>query len=198
MLIKFWDYGPDGIQEQPTIELSQFEYRYISGYTNGKYFLIDLEDFNKKTSEYYGSSKSFVWGFSTLPIKIRFAGNNRSFQYETEFNLGINVGFERHIKSRVKQSIALLGGVGFSAIDISSETANNYTGEPTTVSAFTPSLGLVYSYESFQLGLFTGLDIIPGEHRKSWNYTNKPWLGVGLGFTIFQNNKTTNSEIQTQ
>lgn len=196
LLVKFWDYVGES-QSQPK-KFSDEDYKYISAETNNKYFLIDLADFNNKTSEYYGRDRSFVWGFSLLPIKLRFGGADRTFNYETSFSLGTNAGYEYQIKSRTKQSIGILAGIGISTVGITPETVNNYLDKATNVGALTPSLGLVYSYENFQIAIFSGYDIIPGELGKNWQYRKTPWLGLGLGFTIFQKNKTANTSDQTQ
>jgi hypothetical protein len=195
LLVKFWNYKNSTEQN---VEANNNGGKYISNETNDKYFLIDLADFNNKTSEYYGDKNSFVWGFSLLPIKLRFGGANRPFNYETGFSLGTSAGYEYQFKSRVKQSIGVLFGIGISTVGITPETVNNYIDKPTTVGAFTPSLGFVYSYENFQIGVFSGYDKIPGELGKNWQYRDSPWLGLGLGFTIFQKNKSADSKIQTQ
>lgn len=196
LLVKFWIYGEI---DSTIVELKiKTGYDYISFDTDGKYFLMDLEEFNKKTSEYNGSNHSVIWGFSTLPIKLRFSGEDRPFLYETGFSLGINAGYEYQFKSRTKQSIGVLLGIGVSTIAITPESLNDPEAESSTAGAFTPSLGFVYSFESFQIGLFSGYDIIPGPIGEKWVYRNSPWLGLGLGFTIFQKNKTTNTSTQTQ
>lgn len=204
LLVKFWDYNTKkknitkDTQIQPNQNLNPTEYKYISSETNGNYFLLDLEDYNKKTAEYYGTKHSVIWGFSTLPIKMRFRQENVPFTYETGFSLGINAGYECQLKSRTNQSIGILLGIGVSTLPVTPETVNNYIDKSTTVGAFTPSLGLVYSYETFQFGLFSGYDIIPGNLGENWVYRNRPWLGIGLGFTIFQKNKTTSATSQEQ
>jgi len=200
LLVKFWNFKTEssGEQEQPRIE-SMTSYQYISKATDGGYFLMDLEDFNKKASEYYGFQHGVTWGFSTLPIKLRFGGDDRQFQYATGFSLGVNAGYEWQFKSRVKQSLGLLMGIGISTVAIDPETVtDDYIDKSSTTGAFTPSLGLVYSFENFQIGLFSGIDYIPGEMGDKWVYKNQPWLGLGLGFTIFQKNKTESGESQSQ
>lgn len=198
LLVQFWHFNSDGSQSEQRVRSLIKGTRYITKETNGKYFIIDLDDFNKKTSEYYGTNHSFTWGFSMLPIKLRFGGKNRNFEYEKGFSLGINAGYDYQFKSRIKQSIDVLFGIGISTVAISPESVSNYIDKSTTTGAFSPSLGIVYSYESFQIGVFSGYDIIPGELGKKWVFRNKPWLGLGLGFIIFQKNKATFSSIQTQ
>jgi len=169
---------------------SRYQNYYISYLTNGEYFLIDAKDFNTKTSEFYGRTSSFAWGFSTLPIKLRFGGKDRPFEYSTGFSLGINAGYEYQFKSRVKQSIGVLLGMGVSTVLVSPESTNSVINKSTTTGAFVPTLSLLYSYSHFQIGTFVGADFIPGEIGKNWVYRNSPWLGLGLGFTIFQRNKS--------
>lgn len=168
----------------------RYQNYYISYLTNGEYFLVDAKDFNTKTSEYNGRTNSFAWGFSTLPIKLRFGGKDRPFEYSTGFSLGINAGYEYQFKSRVKQSIGLLIGIGVSTVLVSPESTNSVINKSTTTGAFVPTLSLIYSYSNFQIGTFVGADFIPGEIGKNWVYRNSPWLGLGLGFTIFQRNKS--------
>lgn len=196
LLIKFWKYDGN-IQSKPKKNNNEL-YSYISEETNNRYFIMNLDDFNKKTSEFNGTNHSFIWGFSTIPIKLRFKNDNAPFQYETGFSLGVNAGYEFQFQSKNKQSIGFLLGVGISAVNITPETVNDYIDKSITTGAFTPSLGLVYTYESFQIGAFTGLDIIPGELGQNWDYEDKPWLGLGLGFTIFQKNKTDTPSEQSQ
>lgn len=194
LVVKFWNYGdsisPEG-QNQP---LNKDEGTpYVSKETDGKYFLIDLEDFNKMTSPFFGSKHSVVWGFSTIPIKLRFKNETSNFDFETGFSLGVNAGYEYSFRSRKEQAIAFLAGFGVSTVEV------YQTGEePSTSGAFTPSLGVLYAFENFQIGVFTGIDVIGGSEGDSWRYNNKPWLGIGMGFTLFQKNKTNNDAEQTQ
>lgn len=169
-------------------------YKKINKDTDGKYFVMNLDDFNQKVDVYNGSGCSFVWGFSIIPIKLRFGTSSTNFKYNTGFSLGVNVGYEVFIPNRKKQSAAFLFGVGISSVEVEPFEVNNLVTSKSNESAFTPSLGMVYSYENFQIGIFSGIDYIAGEMGSNWIYKNKPWLGVGLGFTIFQKNNSTGVE----
>lgn len=168
--------------------------KYISEETDGKYFLIDIKDFNQKVSEYYGKGYSFVWGFSIIPIKIRQKTSSSNFKFNTGFSLGVNAGVERSIASRKKQSIASVFGIGISTVEVEPFEVNNLISENSNEKAFTPSFGLIYTYENFQIGFFSGIDYLSGEMGSNWRYKNRPWFGFGLGFTIFQKNKTSGTE----
>lgn len=191
LVVKFWDFLDSqsvGGQSQPLVGR-----KYISKETNGAYFLMDLEDFNKMTAPFFGSKHSVVWGFSTIPIKLRFKNKSSDFDFETGFTLGVNAGYEYSFRSRKEQAIAFLMGFGVSTVEV------YQTGvEPSTSGAFTPSLGVLYAFENFQIGVFTGIDVIGGSEGDAWGYNNKPWLGIGMGFTLFQKNKTGNDSEQSQ
>ena len=194
LVIKFWEFrDTTNLSCKKKIMIrnsSELDPKKIGFNTNDKYFLVRLTDFNMKTRDFYGSGVSFVWGFSVLPFKTRLGNQNRDFIFETGFQLGSNVGCEYQFRSKIKHSIGMLAGVGISTIAVSPETTNNYIDVSNTVGALTPSLGAVYSYENYQLGLFVGFDIMGGEMGKNWQYTGSPWLGFGLGFSIFQKNKS--------
>lgn len=206
--IKFWKYSKQGDpnQTQPNVKsdtiFSPDGYKIIDSINSAnKYFAIKIKDLDEKTQEYFGSGKSFTYGISLIPFKLRFGGNNnKTFQYGEGFSLGLNAGMEFNIRSRKQQSVSVLAGIAGSTVNIDSESTNNYIegDKVTTSGAFTPSLGIVYAYERFQIGIFTGWDIIGGELGKNWIYNKKAWLGLGLGFMIFQKNKTDSTSKQEQ
>lgn len=195
LLVKFWKFNEQGKQKSQTestlIYSNNGGYHYVSKETDSNYFLMEMEDFNGKVSPYNGYYNSFVWGFTTLPLKVRFKSKNRPFHYANSFSLGVNAGYEHGFRGRKEQAIGAIVGVGGSTVQIeSTDVSENYELSSSTSGAFTLSAGVVYSYEQFQIGCFLGTDLIPGELGKHWLYQGKPWLGLGLGFTIFQKNKT--------
>lgn len=58
----------------------------------------------------------------------------------------------------------------------------------TNASAISPTTGLVVHFKKSGLQLITtiGLDFIAGELGRKWVYRNQPWLGIGVGFSIFK------------
>lgn len=194
LVVKFWNFGeikPTDNQSQPFTKAGVTS--YISEESDGKYFLMSLDDFNKMTTSYFGSKHSVVWGFSTIPIKLRFENENADFNFETGFTLGVNAGYEYSFRGRKEQALAGLIGFGVSTVQLFTSGE-----EPSTSGAFTPSLGILYSYDVFQIGLFTGIDVLGGTAGKSWGYNKKPWIGIGMGFTIFQKNKSNSDLNQIQ
>jgi len=200
VLIKFWDYeGEQQLSPRKLNDSLSRTYSFINAATSkNKYFVMQLKDFDTKIEPINGRSSSFTWGVTIIPIKLRFGnGEKRLFQYSESFSLGINAGYEYAFTSRRKESVSFLLGVAVSSVPVDPKD-NIILEKSTTVGAFTPSIGIVYSYEQFQVGIFSGIDYLSGELGKNWMYRNKPWLGLGLGFSIFQKNKKESDLMQTQ
>ncbi len=64
-------------------------------------------------------------------------------------------------------------------------TKGNLTSS-TSAASFSPHLGFIFDYQSFQFGLYTGMDFLDGEPNKLWVYRNKPWMGIGIGYSLFK------------
>jgi hypothetical protein len=74
----------------------------------------------------------------------------------------------------------------FSTKGIATSATNN--------AAITAHLGTLYQIDNFQIGLFTGIDFLAGEIGVNWKYRRKPWFGIGLGYSIFQAKRTTDTQ----
>lgn len=58
--------------------------------------------------------------------------------------------------------------------------------EEVTIGLFSPGLGYVWSWNKFAIGFFAGFDFGVGEISDTWNYDNRPWLGVGIGYDVLK------------
>ncbi len=169
--------------------------KYIGYHTNEKYFVIDIKSLNTYATPYNGRSNNFTWGLILFPTKIRFAnGSGGSFNFTDNFTLGTTAGYEIGFAGVKNYSLSILGGVGISAINVDSSTTHGYVKNSITASAFTVSAGVVYSYEKMQIGLFYGWDFMSGNLGNKWVYDAKPWLSVGIGFALFQKEKTSSKD----
>jgi len=53
--------------------------------------------------------------------------------------------------------------------------------------AFSPGLGFGYHYDTFGLFIAGGMDFPIGNTiATNWRYKNQPWIGFGVGFSIFK------------
>lgn len=160
-----------------------------------KFFGISSIELRNHATLYNGSKpkNGFVSSAITIPIKIRFGSKNnteipegeleRLFNFESNYNLGITAGWRNRLKKGGNYYISYLGGFNIGSTKITSETAS--VTEDTNTSIFTPFLGLLFEYNDFQIGVFTGWDHVGGKLSKTWVYQGKTWLGFGFGYNIF-------------
>jgi len=192
IIIKFWHFNDTNAQSQPEKDFAKegSQLLYIDKSANDKHFVVKTDVLNGKAESYNGKSTSFVWGITTLPVKLRFGNSDgREFQFSSNFNIGTNAGIQWTFKGRKSQNLNLLFGVGISSVQVDSASTEGKQRESITAAAFTPSLGVVYGYERMQVGIYTGMDFTGGALSKKWVYQSKPWLAVGIGFALFQKDK---------
>ena len=134
---------------------------------------------------------SFVTSAITIPIKIRPGdGENsedtrRYFDFEGNVNIGIAAGYRIRLSKTSKQFLSLLTGISIGSTKITPESVTEDFMSETNASTLTPFLGVIYEYDNFEIGLFTGWDHLGGRIGKNWVYQGKTWIGIGLGYNIF-------------
>ena len=132
---------------------------------------------------------SFVSTAVTIPIKIRPGDGKdgddkkRYFDFEGNVNIGLTAGIRRRISTNGTSYLSLFGGISVGSSKLT--TDNSLVTSETNVSTLTPFIGLMFEYNDFEIGLFTGWDYASGKIGQSWDYNALPWLGVGLGYNIF-------------
>jgi len=45
--------------------------------------------------------------------------------------------------------------------------------------------GLAYSYNKINIGGFVGWDYAIGLDSEKWNYNKQPWIGIAIGYSLF-------------
>ena len=152
-------------------------------------------DFNNKCQIIYPSLKTFTWGFLSLPIKARIF--NR-FSFEEKVNFGISFGLKIQRPTTVYSAHNFLAGVSISDVRVDSTNAVHYSTALTSASAFSVSAGYMYQFDKFQIGVFVGTDYISNNAAIGWRYQGVPWIGVGLGLSLFNENQAKPAPDQSQ
>jgi hypothetical protein len=142
------------------------------------------------------------FNIQSLPAKLRFGSDktlhhpddNAPYQRRFDVSSGISLGAAygpRFNLDRGKGNffLSLLLGVSVGTVNVDSSTTDNKSGSTKTAGAFTLYGGITFEYKNFQLGLFTGGDYLfgGGDINRDWNYRNQPWLGIGIGYSLFSN-----------
>ncbi len=162
------------------------------------YFIIPIKNF-KEVCEKLIPRNSFVVGIPTVPTKLRFGSSNimdqRYFRFEGNLNLGLSVGWKRYWCESKNFSTNAFLGFTLSSIAVDSITTKGKINTNTSVASFSPHIGVVFDAKKFQFGIYTGIDLLNGETNNFWVYRNQPWIGIGLGFNLFN---TESGREQTQ
>jgi hypothetical protein len=123
-------------------------------------------------------------GVLLLPIKMRLGGDGRNFDFSRDVTLGTVVGPRIRLTPRREVHLSGLVGAGVTAVTLNSEnTAGALTGA-TDRAAVTLTGGLMLEVQRFQVGIMYGVDRISQPNQTDWAYQGKPWLSIGLGYTL--------------
>lgn len=135
-----------------------------------------------------------------IPIKYRF--KDKSEQLPEEFTVAANanlfLGFSMgktsfHYREKVDNlsntwKFTFGAFIGASSIKLNGSNTSNSSAPLTseiTKGAASTGIGLCFSFNKINVGTFYGYDYAFGDDTEKWNYNKKPWLGLALGYSIF-------------
>lgn len=161
------------------------------------YFILSKAEYTL-SAERHEKKGNVTVGASTTLIKIRpgsgdeLITNNKGgsynvpFDFANDFNLGLMFGWKHQQSKDPELAHNFLFGLGITSISVDSLTTQGFVTTKSNQAALTWSLGYVFEYNKFQIGAFTGVDLMAGEVGRNWIYRKRPWIGVNLGFSIFK------------
>lgn len=163
--------------------------RVLERLTN--YFKVTNAEFSEAITQLH---ERWTFGTVILPLKLRFGdtdskGNNlRYFDFTSEINVGLSLAWRMTKANSRTIDTYLFGSLNLSSIPMDSANTKGFQKIKTNASAISPTTGLVVHFKKSGLQLITtiGLDFIAGELGRKWVYRNQPWLGIGVGFSIFK------------
>lgn len=177
--------------------------------TSPKYFFISnaMMEYTVLVEDVKRSS-GFVFGPLIVPIKMRFGSfrgdpkeRRTYFDLTADVNLGLAAGhkwaFVRKGNNRPFE-LAALGGVSITSITMNADNTQNFLTNENKISALTLTAAGVFIKDQFQIGVMVGMDFPSGEVGKKWIYRDMPWVGIGLGVTLFQNNNDRTMAVQAK
>jgi hypothetical protein len=180
--------------EKDSLKKIDNTHAYTSSKNDNQFFTIPLSEFDAKCDPYFQKGMDFTFGVMTIPIKLRSKSKKTGslFELEEKFNIGISAGIKLNFNSRKDRSISLLINTSVSNARLDSLNTNGFQKETISTGAFTIATGMVFKQDDFNVGVFLGWDKVPGILGKNWVHYGKPWVGVGIGFSLFSINVTPN------
>ena len=147
--------------------------------------------------------KSTVYSPLTLPLKLRYGFTKNDIKVNDEFladtNLGAFAGFRiAKLSSRKEQGklislpeTSLRLGPFLSLSTVSLDKSNTTVGktpitgdETMSIGTLSYGLGLIVNIRNLNIGIFQGWESGFGSSAKNWNFNNRPFLGIGLGYNL--------------
>jgi len=160
---------------------------YTGNKNDKQFFAVPLSEFDSKCEPYFPKGWDFTFGVMTIPIKLRARSQKAGsfFEYDEKFNIGISAGLRWNFNSRKDRSINFLLNTSVSNVKLDSLNTKGFQLETTSSGAFTIATGIVFKQDDFNIGFFMGWDKVPGVLGRNWVHYGKPWVGVGIGFSLF-------------
>jgi hypothetical protein len=150
-------------------------------------FCVDRGIFRRTASRIYEwgwASRDLAAGILLLPIKMRFGGSDRDFDFSKDVTVGTVVGPRFRMSPRRDAYASFLVGAGLTAVTLDSTNTHGVIKQSTDRPAVTLSLGPMVEMNRFQIGAMWGWDFISRSRQSNWRYQGRPWLAIGLGYTI--------------
>ncbi|MFC4096739.1 hypothetical protein [Euzebyella saccharophila] len=140
----------------------------------------------------------------TIPLKYRFRDKNDLLkeQFNASFNANVFIGytfygrrsfFYRKDVGNKSNNFKVTAGtfVGASTIKLNNSNtnlANEPIMEDTEITEGLASygFGVNFSFNKLNFGVFTGWDKSVGENADKWNYNNRAWLGLAIGYSLLK------------
>ena len=199
--VNFWltvnKRDKNGHKEKYTYyDASPAEKKYFFVTPDSKYF-IKLN--NRQSRPFYFTNWEI--GALTIPLKYRpgFTRNEIDVSplLDTEINMNLFVGYrmgrvsytyDQHKKMLTNMWSVSVGGfvgLGTQKIDsISTSTALAPLTSEKNVPLLSYGAGAVFNLSDLSLGLFLGVDNGLGKTADKWDFDNRFWFGVGLGYKL--------------
>jgi hypothetical protein len=163
------------------------------------YFRMSKQDLLTKTRKTFRvwfreGASHITAGTLIIPVKLRF----NKFDFSKDITLGPFVGWRTRLHKSSQSFISIGFNVGITSVTLNEGNAvkednpnnpNNPKIEKNVdLAAFTWSYGAILEFNKVQIGVFSGYDNISENSGYKWNYQNKPWLSIGLGYSILSRN----------
>jgi hypothetical protein len=160
---------------------------------NTQYFLLNQSDFAGICSPFTPKSIfSITLGTFTTPFKFR---PTKSI-FTNSLSLGAAAYFNWAIGTN--NSIGFVAGISATSVTLDSLSTKGTIRTDTERPALTPSLSFVYTYKMINFTLGTGIDYVNKTSvvERSWIFNGKPWIGFGIGISLFSASSPAGSTTQ--
>lgn len=168
-------------------ELSDLAIRnYATG--NKRYFLIRKTLLDSVASKIV-KRWSPVYGSAVLPFKLR----TQTGEFKKDITIS-GLGGLKVSSTRGHLSFAAVTGIGITSVSVDSLSTFGVVKKSEDRAAITIPIGIVVEWRKLQLGIYSGADWLSKSNLDNWRYQGKNWWAIGIGFSIFSEEKPAKEE----
>lgn len=157
-----------------------------------RYFKVSTDVLDANASRLDRVNFALAVGVINYPFKYRPQKGHPDFS--GAFNFGVAVGVKLPHKESLKFTHSIITGYSISQVSLDTSTVTKNKAEVignNNFAAFSFSVGYMVEYDRVQAGVFLGFDQMGklNNDHFGWIYQGKPWLSVGIGYSIFSTSK---------
>ncbi len=166
--------------------------------TSQRFYMYPKELSREIKYPVYFDKYSFDLDVLTIPLKFRLSQTGVPPQLNTNLNGAFYFGFRtdryvvNYVKSPLKKaernishygfSVGVFTGIGNTAMNPT--TANNNIAIEYDGIVWNKGIAGIIAVNNLTFGLSVGVDHLLDQHRTSWIYQTKPWLGLAIGLNL--------------
>lgn len=130
-----------------------------------------------------------VYGSAVLPFKLR----TQTGEFKKDITIS-GLGGLKVSSTRGHLSFAAVTGIGITSVSVDSLSTFGVIKKSEDRAAITIPVGIVVEWRKLQLGIYGGADWLSKSNLDNWRYQGKNWWAIGIGFSIFSEEKPAKEE----
>lgn len=197
---KFYTYNYTGDSTEFS-SLSNTEKTSFDLGTGQLYFRVHIDYVVKYAFQETRFGGALSIGVINFPFKARNLSSNGDFS--GAFNFGTAVGYKFPHRNWHDFHWSIVAGFSLSDVVLDNGSVKQNADKLATVnnfSALSLSIGPMLEFKKVQVGIFLGWDWIKKINHQEfgWNYQGRPWLSIGIGYSVFSNEKEKEMKDESQ
>ena len=133
----------------------------------------------------------------TVPLKVYLSNQSDSLatftnNIETDVNIALTIGkswdkylFKEGEEAKLSNTNNLFGFIGLNKLELNKKNTDGKNDED-NILTLSSGIGYQYGYGKLGLSFLLGLDLPFSKTGQNWVFKYQPWIGVGIGYSIFK------------
>jgi hypothetical protein len=132
-----------------------------------------------------GAKGREILSFGALALPVKLRSSEGEVHFETDFNVNFALAVRLGESFINDWDLTWQIGFGLGSTDLTSSNSSIEQGKDQSVETITGLTGLNLRFQTFQVGLYTGVDYINNQSEYNWKYNGNMFISAGIGINIF-------------